>query len=111
MHHRYATIVHAAIWLVVIILAFVMQVMPLLLILTLFNMAVGISSAAALIAVPVALLGMLLIAFSFAERRRRNGCPSPIRVDEARRQQVTRNRAAMLHGPPAAPDFRRRWFF
>ena len=39
MHHRYATILHAAIWVVVIILAFVMQVMPLLLILTLFNLS------------------------------------------------------------------------
>ena len=111
MHHRYAAVVHAALWIVVIILAFVMQVIPLLLILTLFNMAVGISSAAALIAVPIALLGTLLIAFSFAERRRRKWRPSPVRVDEARHQKMTWNNAAMRHGPPAAPDFRRRWFF
>ncbi|PPR22166.1 MAG: hypothetical protein CFH40_01407 [Alphaproteobacteria bacterium MarineAlpha10_Bin3] len=111
MHHRYATILHAAIWVVVIILAFVMQVMPLLLILTLFNMALGISSAAALIAVPIALLGTLLLAFSLAERRRRKWRPSPVRVDEARHQKVTRNKAAIRHGPRGALDFRSRWFF
>jgi hypothetical protein len=84
-----------------------MQVIPLLLILTMFNLAIGISSAATLIAVPVALLGALLLAFVHAERRRRKWRPSPVRVDEARHQQMTRNKAALA----STRDVRRHRYF
>ncbi len=107
MRHRISLIVSAAIWVVVIILAFVMQVIPLLLILTMFNMAVGISSGAVLIAVPAALLGTLLLAFGYAERQRRKWRPSPVRVDEARHRQMTLNKAPRGH----ERDFPRRWLF
>ena len=111
MQFRYASILHTAFWVVVIILAFVMQVLPLLLILTLFNMAVGVSSGVVLIAIPIALFGTLLLAFSFAEKRRRKWRPSPVRVDEVRHQQLTRKQVAMRQGPGRAPDMRRRWFY
>ena len=106
MRHRFSLIVHAALWVLVLTLAFVMQVAPLLLILTMFNMAVGISGPAALIAVPVALLGTLVMAFAYAERRRRKWRPSPVRVDEVRHQQKTRINVAT---PDSARDFRHRW--
>ncbi len=105
MRHRFAWFVHATIWVLVITLAFVMQVFPLLLILTMFNMAIGISSAAALIAVPVALFGTLLLACAYAERQRRKWRPSPVPADEARRQQITRNKAARFR----ERDVRRHW--
>ncbi len=111
MQNRFSSIVHAALWVLVIILAFVMQVFPLLLILTMLNMAIGISSNAVLIAIPAAILGTLVLAFIFAARRRREWRPSPVRVDEVRYQQMTGNKAASRIGALLARDFRRRWFF
>lgn len=61
-----------ALWVVVVTIAFVMQVLPFLLVLTLFNLAVGISSTTALVVIPIAVFGMLFMACWIASRRARN---------------------------------------
>ncbi len=58
-------------WSLIVVLAFVMQVAPFLLILTMINIAFGISSAAALILIPAMLFAMLIAACTIAARRRR----------------------------------------
>ncbi len=64
-------------WLTVLIIAFVMQVVPFLLVLTMFNLAIGITSGAALVIIPVAAFGMLSFACWIATRRTRNQLPAP----------------------------------
>ena len=64
-------------WLAVLIIAFFMQVVPFLLVLTMFNLAIGITSGAALVIIPVAAFGMLSFACWIATRRARNRLPTP----------------------------------
>jgi len=66
-----SSLVQTGIWSIVVVLAFIMQVAPFLLILTMINIAVGISSAVALILIPVVLFAMLILACSIAGRHRR----------------------------------------
>lgn len=77
MQHGFSAIAQASVWVLIVVLALFMQVMPLLLILTLFNIAVGVSSTAMLIIIPAALLGMLVVACNVAERRRKRMLPAP----------------------------------
>lgn len=65
-------------WIVVLIIAFFMQVVPFLLVLTMLNLAVGITSGTALILVPVAVFGMLAVACWVATKRTRNLLPEPL---------------------------------
>ncbi len=55
----------------IVAVAFVMQVVPFLLVLTLLNLAIGISSTTMLVVIPLVLFAMLIVACVFAERRRR----------------------------------------
>lgn len=64
-----STALQIGLWLIVLVLAFVMQVVPFLLVLTLFNLAVGVTSGAALVIIPVAAFGMLSVACWIATRR------------------------------------------
>lgn len=84
MNYSVSTIAQAVIWIGIVTLALIMQVMPLLLILTLFNIAVGVSSTAMLIVIPAALFGMLLVACSIAENRRKDRLPPPLPPREGR---------------------------
>ena len=77
MRYGFSAVVQASMWVLIVVLALIMQVVPLLLILTLFNIAVGISSTAMLIIVPVALFVMLFVACNLAERRRKRILPAP----------------------------------
>lgn len=95
-------------WVVIVIFAMIMQVMPLLLILTLFNIAIGVSSTAVLIIIPVMLFGSLFVACSIAERRRRRMLPAQITVPTARPHpdEAMRQTAACM-----LPYLRRSRFF
>jgi hypothetical protein len=77
MQHGVSVVAQAVLWVLVVVFALIMQVIPLLLILTLFNMAIGISSTTMLIVIPFALFGSIFAACSIAERRRRAFLPSP----------------------------------
>ncbi|MDH3699799.1 MAG: hypothetical protein OEU46_00680 [Alphaproteobacteria bacterium] len=63
-------------WLTVLIIAFVMQVVPFLLVLTMFNLAIGITSGAALVIIPVAAFSMLSFACWIATRRAKTLLPA-----------------------------------
>jgi hypothetical protein len=65
-------------WILILIFAFFMQVVPFLLVLTMFNLAVGVTSGAALIVIPVAAFCMLSVACWIATRRTRNLLPEPL---------------------------------
>lgn len=77
MQHGVSAVAQAGLWVMVVVFALIMQVIPLLLILTLFNMAIGISSTTMLIVIPLALFGSIFVACGIAERRRRALLPSP----------------------------------
>ncbi|MBT5109929.1 MAG: hypothetical protein HOM25_14720 [Rhodospirillaceae bacterium] len=64
-------LIHGLIWTVVFLLAFFMQVVPFLLILTLINISFGVSSTVMLIVIPVALFGMICLAAIVVERNRK----------------------------------------
>ena len=75
---RISAVVQIALWMVIVIIAFFMQVVPFLLVLTMLNLAVGITSGTALILVPVAAFAMLSFACWIATRRTRNLLPEPL---------------------------------
>jgi hypothetical protein len=64
-------------WILIVLFAFFMQVVPFLLVLTMFNLAVGVSSGAALILIPAAAFAMLSVACWIATKRTRNMLPEP----------------------------------
>ena len=66
-----------SLWISVVLIAFVMQVFPFLLVLTMFNLAVGISSGVALVVIPIGVFGMLFVACWFATRRAKAVLPPP----------------------------------
>jgi hypothetical protein len=72
-------VLHAGLWLTVLVIAFFMQVIPFLLVLTMLNLAVGITSGAALIIIPAVAFGMLSFACWIATRRTKNLLPPPLR--------------------------------
>jgi hypothetical protein len=72
-------ILHAGLWLTILVIAFFMQAIPFLLVLTMLNLAVGITSGAALIIIPAAAFGMLSFACWVATRRTKNLLPPPLR--------------------------------
>ena len=74
------TLLNAGLWVTIVLLAFCMQVMPFLLVLTLVNISFGVSSAVALILIPVVLFGMLIIACVYASGRTRRKMPAPLPV-------------------------------
>ncbi|MBL4720863.1 MAG: hypothetical protein JKY20_07005 [Alphaproteobacteria bacterium] len=70
-HISLSDIGYVLIWAGVFVLAFVMQVVPFLLILTMINLAFGISSTTTLIIVPVALFAMICLSALAVERNRK----------------------------------------
>jgi hypothetical protein len=75
---RFSGLIRVALWIVILFVAFFMQVVPFLLVLTMLNLAVGITSGAALILVPAAAFLMLSVACWIATRRTRNVVPDPL---------------------------------
>ncbi len=84
MGYSVSAIAQAGMWIMIVVLALIMQVMPLLLILTLFNIAIGVSSTAMLIIIPTVLFGTLIIACNAAEKHRKSKLPSPLPVHTQR---------------------------
>ena len=74
------TLLNSLLWFVIGLLAFSMQVMPFLLVLTLISISFGISSGVALIIIPLVLFAMLVIACCYVSRRARKGLPAPSAV-------------------------------
>lgn len=62
---------YGLIWAVVFLLAFFMQVVPFLLILTLINISFGVSSTVMLTLIPITLFGMICLAAIVVERNRK----------------------------------------
>lgn len=58
-------------WIAILAIAFIMQVVPFLLVLTMFNLAIGVTSGAVLVIIPVAAFGMLFFACWIATRQTR----------------------------------------
>jgi hypothetical protein len=56
-------------WMMIVAIAFFMQVVPFLLVLTMFNLAIGVTSGAALILIPVVAFGMFFFACWIASRK------------------------------------------
>lgn len=109
MDHSVSAVAQAVVWVGIVVLALIMQVMPLLLILTLFNIAIGVSSTAMLIIIPTALFGMLFVACSIAEKRRKERLPAPLPMftqPAAHPDRAIRNTAACM-----LPYLRRSRFF
>tara|TARA_B100000676_G_scaffold293780_1_gene330944 strand:- start:2758 stop:3075 length:318 start_codon:yes stop_codon:yes gene_type:complete len=73
-------LVNMLVLVVIVLLAFLMQVMPFLLVLTLINISFGISSSLALIVIPAVLFAMLITACIYAGVRARNKLPMPLPV-------------------------------
>lgn len=71
-------VLQVGLWMLILVFAFFMQVIPFLLVLTMFNLAVGISSGVALILIPAAAFGMLSLACWVATKRTRNVLPAPL---------------------------------
>ena len=80
MNSTTVNILNAGLWILIVFLAFSMQVMPFLLVLTLINISFGVSSEVALILIPVVLFGMLIGACVYASGRARNKLPAPLPV-------------------------------
>lgn len=75
---RLSGTLQVVLWIVILVIAFFMQVVPFLLVLTMLNLAIGITSNTALIVVPTAAFGMLAFACWIAARRTRNALPAPM---------------------------------
>ena len=76
---NFSRVMTAGLWLTILTIAFFMQVVPFLLILTMLNLAVGVTSGVALVLIPIAAFGMLLLACWFATRRTRDLLPPPMK--------------------------------
>ena len=99
MNYSAVHIAEASIWILIVVFALIMQVMPLLLILTLFNIAVGVSSTTVLIIIPIALFGMIFVACSIAQKRRKAKLPAPLPanyVQQLQSKQALRHSAACM---------------
>lgn len=108
MNYSVSAVAQAVIWILIVIFALLMQVLPLLLILTMFNIAIGVSSTAMLIIIPAALMVMLIVACSVAEKRRKAKLPPPLppRMGYPHSETARRSAAARM-----IPHLRRGRFF
>ncbi len=75
-------LLHAGLWITILVVAFFMQAVPFLLVLTMLNLAFGITSGVALILIPAAAFGMLSFACWIATQRSKNMLPPPLRHEQ-----------------------------
>jgi len=73
-------------WMAILAIAFFMQVVPFLLILTMLNLAIGVTSGVALILIPVVAFGMFFFACWIATRQTRNLSGEAQAREHAKRQ-------------------------
>ncbi len=57
-------------WMVILVLAFFLQVVPVLLVVAIFSLAVGLSVGVEFVAIPLVVLAIVLVACLIAARRR-----------------------------------------
>lgn len=73
-----SAVLQVSLWVVILLFAFFMQVIPFLLVLTMLNLAVGVTSGTALILIPVAAFTMFSVACWIATKRIRTRLPDPL---------------------------------
>lgn len=83
MNPTMMSLLNAALWIVIVMLAFFLQVMPFLLVLLLLSISFGLSSAVSLVMIPTVLFGMLALACWYASVRVRRRLPAPLPVYRA----------------------------
>lgn len=86
MNPTVMSLLNAALWMVIVTLAFGLQVLPFLLVLLLLSISFGLSSAVALVLIPAVLFAMLVAACWYASVRVRRRLPAPLpvyRLDDA----------------------------
>ena len=86
MNPTMMNVLNAGLWIVIVMLAFVLQVLPFLLVLLLLSISFGLSSAVSLVMIPTVLFGMLVAACWYASVRVRRRLPAPLpvyRMDDA----------------------------
>jgi len=88
MKRKTLDVVQVVFWVAVLCMAFVMQVIPFLLILTMINIAVGISSTTMLVLLPAGHFGILFSACYLTERHRKRHWMKYVPVKPARAAPV-----------------------
>lgn len=73
-------VLHVGLWIIIVLFAFFMQVMPFFLVLILINLSFGISSEIALVVMPAVLFTMLILACVYASIRSKRRVSNPISV-------------------------------
>lgn len=73
-----SAVLQVSLWVVILLFAFFMQVIPFLLVLTMLNLAVGVTSDVALILIPVIAFAMFSVACWIATKRTRSRLPDPL---------------------------------
>lgn len=107
MKYRTSLVLYAAMWIAIVLLAFFMQVIPLVLVITVVGMAFGVTSPVALIALPLALFGTVVILCRRAERRRGNVRPDYFIASEQRYNAM----ALENDNGMRLTELRRRWLY
>jgi len=73
-------------WTSIVVFAFFMQVLPFLLVMTMFNLAIGVKSGTTLVVIPVVAFGMFFFACWLATRYTRRRSGEAEAMDLAKRQ-------------------------
>ena len=90
------------IWMVILVIAFFLQVVPVLLVVAMFTLAVGLSVGVEFVAIPLVVLAVVLVACLIASRNRARHLQ--------RRQFFTRARPRQGPGVPEFPTDRSAYF-
>lgn len=97
----------------IVALAFMMQVIPFLLVMTMLNLALGVSSGVMLVVIPIAVFGMFGVACWYAETRRRKWRAPQSRLsphDQRQDRRTSKNQAMIGTHSCMLPWIRRRNF-
>lgn len=89
-------------WTVILVLAFILQVVPVLLVVAMFSLAVGLPVGVEFVAIPIVVLAIVLAGCLIASRNRAR--------HHQRRQSVTRARPRQGPGVPEFPIDRSAYF-
>lgn len=89
-------LLNAILWIAIVLTAFLLQVMPLLLVLTMVNVAFGVSSEIAFVAIPAIVFGMVFAACWYASVKTRDLLPPPLPVYRMDADDHDRSPASIL---------------
>jgi hypothetical protein len=107
MKYRTSLVLYAAMWVGIVLLAFFMQVIPLLLLITMVGMAFGVTAPAALIALPITLFGTVVIFCVRAERKKKTVRPDYFIANEERHRVMAMENDSGMR----LTEMRRRWLY